>query len=793
MLYSRQDNLGKSDYIKGKLPPHHGKVRRMKYVRYALLLAAALGAFALTLTGAAAAGSPTSSASTGQTRLLQTFTVSNTKDSGAGSLRQAILDANAKPGQDRIAFNIGNGGSKTIAPSAMLPVIADPVILDATSQPNCKAPCIELSGQNLVSTPGLMIQASDTTVAGLIVNRFSYGIVVDAPGRVVIRGNYIGVDASGSAARGNDIGLELRRGSDYTIGGTTAAERNVISGNGGEGIGVMGAVSRVRIVGNYIGLNAAGNGALTNTVGVYIWGAAYNTIGGVTPGERNIISGNLHPNGGSGVGVWLANGAHHNTIQGNYVGTNAAGTGSVPNLSGVFVAGPDNVIGGALGTTPGGACTGACNLLSGNSGSGLVLDGAQRTIIKGNFMGLNRNGNAVLPNHLNGIWALHTSGNVVGGSTPFERNVIAGNDINVEFHVGTSNNLIQGNYLGVSSNGLVAFTSDKASGVMLSNGAHDTVIGGAKPGEGNLIAGNSGFGVLIFPNSNKNRVIGNTVGLAADGSPMGNGVRGIETQANNTTIMYNTVAYSGREGVNVKKGMFNTVRFNSIFNNQRFGIQLGEEGFTPNDSGDADAGANGFQNFPVLTSASYGAGLLTIKGTLNSRPNRRYDIDLYMNPACLTVAVYHAGEGKTYLGSTSVTTDGSGNAGFTAQYPLAAASGVATSTATDSDGSTSEFSECADIKPAKPAPPKLLSPANGMTAPTNPPLLTWGPVDGARRYKVWVRQDAPSGVVVDKDLNAAGMQFTPTHVVSGGTYYWRVKACNGAGCGGSPWWSFVVP
>src|SRR5947209_1999009 len=68
-----------------------------------------------------------------------TFTVTNTNDSGAGSLRQAILDANANPGLDTIAFNIPGAGVQTISPASVLPTITDSVIIDGYSQPGSSA------------------------------------------------------------------------------------------------------------------------------------------------------------------------------------------------------------------------------------------------------------------------------------------------------------------------------------------------------------------------------------------------------------------------------------------------------------------------------------------------------------------------------------------------------------------------------------------------------------------------------------------------------------------------------
>src|SRR5262249_34982156 len=143
--------------------------------------------------------------------LLSTFTVINVADSGAGSLRQAILDANAHPGADLINFNIGSGvqtihvGSTT---GLALPAIADTVVIDGTSQPGfAGTPLIELDGTNAgAASNGVVVAAANCTLQGLVINRFSAsGIVLQAGSGNVVVGNYLGTDTSGSVALGNTI------------------------------------------------------------------------------------------------------------------------------------------------------------------------------------------------------------------------------------------------------------------------------------------------------------------------------------------------------------------------------------------------------------------------------------------------------------------------------------------------------------------------------------------------------------------------------------------------------------
>src|SRR5947207_3203722 len=151
----------------------------------------------------------------------QTFTVTNTNDSSAGSLRQAILDANANSGTDTIAFNIPGSGVHTIAPTSSLPTITDPVIIDGYTQSGASRNTqtvrddavllIEVNGANANSASGLVITAGDSVVRGLVINRFgvtgvsSSGLLIASTnGGNVIEGNFIGTSTAGTSALANN-------------------------------------------------------------------------------------------------------------------------------------------------------------------------------------------------------------------------------------------------------------------------------------------------------------------------------------------------------------------------------------------------------------------------------------------------------------------------------------------------------------------------------------------------------------------------------------------------------------
>lgn len=295
-----------------------------------------------------------------------TYTVTNTNDSGAGSLRKAILDANGNAGQDTIQFNIAVSGVQTITPATPLPDLTDNsgAIVDGTTESGFTGtPLIEINGTNLsFGTAGISALSNNNTIRGLVVNRCSIGIALNGTNNLV-QGNYVGTNAAGTASLGNIQGVNLN-GSSNTVGGTTAAARNVISGNVTYGVAI-GASSGNVVEGNLIGTDASGTTALGNVQGgVLIQDATNNTVGGTTAGARNIISGN-----GAGVvvleNVFTTTG---NIIEGNYIGTDISGAAALGNGDGIHIQGADT-------TTIGGTAAGAGNLISGNNKGIMVING----------------------------------------------------------------------------------------------------------------------------------------------------------------------------------------------------------------------------------------------------------------------------------------------------------------------------------------------------------------------------------------------------------------------------------
>jgi hypothetical protein len=361
-----------------------------------------------------------------------TFTVTNTNDSGAGSLRQAILDANARTGTfDTIAFNIPGAAPHSIAPTSPLPVINDPVTIDGTTQPGyAGAPVVELDGTSASGgANGLWLLTDGSVIRGLVINRFGTngaaggaggaGIVLQGRNNVVY-GNYIGTDVTGTQPRPNRMDGIWIDSSGNRIGWVG---RNVISGNGRYGIVLSsGNASGTTIQQNYIGVDATGMIAVPNAGGGIVVESASNSIGdGAVLSSGNVISGNL----GSGV-VLSGAGATNNNVDANLIGVNRLGTAVVGNqVDGVQISGGrNNRVGGTTAATP--------NVIGGNGRAGVFIDGNGSTgnVVIGNFIGTNSGGTLDLGNVVDGITINNAPNTTIGGTQAGAGNLIAGNDRN---------------------------------------------------------------------------------------------------------------------------------------------------------------------------------------------------------------------------------------------------------------------------------------------------------------------------------------------------------------------------
>jgi hypothetical protein len=593
-----------------------------------------------------------------------TITVNtNLHETGSGadcSLYEAINAANlnsafggcpagqASPVVDTIAFNITGGGTvKTIAPTSALPSIIEAVFIDGTTQAG--GTCTTTGGLTLeinaaasgANTFTITASGSGTTIKGLVINRGpgTAVVILSNSNNNLIACNYIGTDVTGLIDLGSaGAGVQINGGSNNTIGGASAGERNVIAGNGADGITILGdAVTGDgnKVLGNYIGVDAAGTGVMANGgSGVVLSGARNTMIGDDIAGAGNVISGS--PQYGIILGSNGVNATINTTIENNIVGLNAAGTAPVPNSN----PGINTVL--AVNTRIGGSTALARNIISGNASPGIrVTNQTTGITIEGNYIGTDITGMLDLGNTQQGILVFGAAqGVVIGGASANQRNVISGNNQSgVDIQTGAST-IVQGNYIGVTADGAAAL-GNIGHGVHIAD-VTAALIGGTAPGEGNRISANGDDGIVL---------------------ELGSGVR----------ILGNEIYGNADEGIDL-------------------GLQgTGHDGPSANDAGDTDTGPNGLQNYPVLTAARFGAST-QIVGSLNSTASRNFRIEFFSSPAADPSGF---GEGQVYLGAISVTTNGSGNAAFNTLLPAATSMGhVVTATATDTvTNNTSEFSQ----------------------------------------------------------------------------------------------------
>lgn len=439
-----------------------------------------------------------------------TFTVINNADDGAGSLRQAIVDANANSGTDLIDFAIPGSGVPTISILSALPAITDPLTIDGTTQ---NAGLVEIDGSLGGFMPAVLdITAGNSSVLGLVLNRITGTVIqISGPGGNIIRGNLIGTDPSGTADLGNNgYAIDIIDSANNIIGGTTSSDRNLISGNHGfSAIIIEGPTSTGnQILGNYLGTEITGTIALGNSGNAIEIDSPNNTVGGPAAGSLNIISGNT-------VGIRLSTtDSSGNLIQGNFIGTDVSGLLDIGNGTGVSINANNNMVGG---TNPL-----LRNIISGN-GSGIQMTNSSGNFVQGNFIGTDVSGTSPIANNAAGLIILASGSNTIGGATTGAANVISGNDFFglVISDSGSSSNQIIQNFIGTQSDGVSP----------LGNGIHGVYFGNPAGSfatdnfiQSNTIAFNSGDGIYAQVGTGNlftsNLIFSNTglgIDLGADG------------------------------------------------------------------------------------------------------------------------------------------------------------------------------------------------------------------------------------------------------------------------------------
>ena len=261
-------------------------------------------------------------------------------------------------------------------------------------------------------------------------------------------------------------------------------------------------------------------------------------------------------------------------------------------------------------------------MISGNGVDGIAIFGSASNgnVIQGNYVGTNAAGTAAIPNQFHGVAMSNAPANVVGGAQAGAGNVLSGNASNGVgiFEAGANSNTVEGNMVGLNAaaTGIVANGID---GIGIVRAPSNIV-------RNNTVGGNARMGVGIFESTATGNVVqGNLIGTTLAGTDFGNDGDGVHISftASNNTIgggpsAGNTIAFNTGRGINIVSGTGNRLSANSIFSNDLIGIDLNNNGVTPNDAGDGDSGANGLQNFPVLTSAVRNGSTVTVQGTINT-------------------------------------------------------------------------------------------------------------------------------------------------------------------------------
>lgn len=653
--------------------------------------------------------------------------VDEVADDGICSLREAIVSANSDTSSGTLAgeCEAGDNGLDTIAfvmtdcdgvcliqPLAELPIITDTVIVDGLTQPgsSCLAwpPTLlveidgSLAGQDV---DGLQIDADESLVRGLVVNQFDLdGIDFDGDDNQ-LSCSFLGTDATGTEPRGNGRdGIRLNGSNSNIVGGVEGLQRNLISANLDDGVDIRSGAFANQVLDNYIGTDVTGTEELGNSdAGIRIGDRSFqNIVGGDEEFEGNLLSGNGE------AGILITGESRENVIQGNYIGTDVAGTFALPNrVDGVQVVdSPNNFIGGPHDVL---GCSGACNLISGNTNNGILLVSPDSTqnLIRGNYIGTDRTGTTSIRNTNNGIYLLAgAANNDIGGIGAGDGNIISGNGADgvlLETEQTTGNRLL-GNFIGTSANGMQRLSNGN-DGVQIGQGSSDNIIGGGfGGGSGNIISGNNVDGVKIRGLSSGNLIQGNCIGVSVDGAvPLGNSDDGVDMggpglgDAPNNLVgglvfsESNLIAFNADDGVELNSGNGNAVLRNAMQGNVGLGIDIADDGISPNDAGDPDTGPNRRQNTPVLVSAAGDASqTLTINYSVaTAAVNADYPMRIEFFLADISQQ-----EGAAFLGSDTYLQAEAQQAVAAAIIPLSQVlnGSALVATATDAAGNTSEFS-----------------------------------------------------------------------------------------------------
>ena len=491
---------------------------------------------------------------------MATFLVTNLNDSGPGSLRAALIAANADQATTPTHIQFAVSGAITLA--SALPQITNNIIIDASTAPGYAAHGGPVVTLNFNGANGLTfaLGSGGSELLGLALgNASGHGVTLLAS-NITIDKSYIGLAADGAKLGNLGDGIYIAAISNANHIGLNEAHisgviGNVVSGNSGNGISIHGGSSNI-LVANRIGTSIDGKIAIGNGIsGVYITdGALNNTIGGtafvdaatgqvnnptgnkgtipatfVVPPLGNLISGN------AGDGVLIDKQSQNNVLNGNFIGTAGSGNSALGNgRDGVHILNADNnaLIGCEFKNNP----FVYYNVVSGNAGNGLHVTNSDNIVVHANFFGAGANNASLVGNAYNGILVDGDSKNTtVGGVIPLG-NVTGGNGRNGIYVTDTASNFITFNTFG----GLFAFQGAAPNG---ENGLLIDSTGGGQTVQTNVFSGNVRNGIMIAGDASNITIEPNIVGLNTVGSaPLPNGMHGlaIYDNANQITIGGNT-------------------------------------------------------------------------------------------------------------------------------------------------------------------------------------------------------------------------------------------------------------
>ncbi|MEW9550482.1 hypothetical protein [Nonomuraea sp. NPDC050783] len=644
---------------------------------------AAWPAASLALAAAAALG-PAPAAAATVCPAPVVFTVLNTGDSGAGSLRQAILDADAAPNApagcpaDAIEFNIPGAGPFVITLASDLPEITDPVNVRGYQQPGAVpatavAPAtIQIWIDATDAANGLVVRTDDSSISGLVIGNAGSGVAALPAGD----GDGIKVTGDRNRVRGNYIGTHQ----------AMAAPPSFLNGTAGDGIEVTGDGNEV------------GSGAVQ---------------------DRNVVaaSGPLFGDASGTAGVKVA--GDGNAVQGNVLGTDpGVTTGQIGNRGGGV-----HVMRGE-GNRIGGSAAGTGNLISGNAGPAILLHGstvfhgpATRTAILGNTIGTGILGTEDFGNSHGVVVEAGSTQNVIGGPGDGDGNLIVNTLPGPGIELAGDANLVLHNTIGVNAAQTAALAN--FGGVSVSGNLN--VIGGDAANAGNVVSGNSLYGISLADSGDPRKAVGNLVwgnhiGTdATDARDLGNEGDGVQILGGDAAqvggsggagFRPNVIANNHGAGVGVATGVLNAVRQNSIHDNGGLGIDLQRDGAVlANDAGDGDAGPNGLQNHPIVTGVTTVAGVTSVGWDASSfrtdpAGTETTELDFYSSDSCDPSG---NGEGRTLIGSVLIGVGALPGTGSTAVTRRVARGQYVTATATSGagvprlPGRTSEFSPCFQV------------------------------------------------------------------------------------------------